>query len=93
MIKKMPLICPSCSHSLEVKILQCAHCETTVGGQFTLPLLASLDVADQSFVLEFVKRSGSLKEMARHLELSYPTVRNRLDEVIRNIETLENPKS
>jgi len=37
---------------------------------------------DQEFVLQFIKASGSLKEMASHLAVSYPTVRNRLDEII-----------
>ena len=37
---------------------------------------------DQEFVLLFIKASGSLKEMASHLAVSYPTVRNRLDEII-----------
>ena len=32
--------------------------------------------------MEFVKASGSLKEMASILNVSYPTVRNRLDEII-----------
>ncbi|MFN3555275.1 MAG: DUF2089 family protein [Bacteroidales bacterium] len=90
MLKKMPLQCPSCSSPLEVKTLQCAQCATTVNGHFPLPLLASLEADDQSFVIEFVKSSGSLKEMARHLGLSYPSVRNRLDELISKIKNLEN---
>ena len=37
---------------------------------------------DQDFILQFIKASGSLKEMAGILKVSYPTVRNRLDEII-----------
>ena len=44
---------------------------------------------DQQFVLDFVKASGSLKEMARLLELSYPTVRNRLDDILARIAEAE----
>jgi hypothetical protein len=40
-------------------------------------------------VLEFIKASGSLKEMAKLLGLSYPTVRNRLDEIIERIRFTE----
>ncbi len=90
MLKKMPLHCPSCRCHLEVKTLQCPECETTVNGRFPLPLLASLDSEDQEFVVAFVKSSGSLKEMAKHLGLSYPSVRNRLDETISKIKNLEN---
>ena len=49
---------------------------------YDLPPLASLPRADQQFLLAFVTASGSLKEMARQLGVSYPTVRNRLDEII-----------
>jgi hypothetical protein len=37
---------------------------------------------DIAFICDFVKCSGSLKEMAHKLGLSYPTVRNRLDDII-----------
>ncbi len=49
-----------------------------------------LPADDQLFILDFVKSSGSLKEMARKLGLSYPTVRNRLDDIIAQIQTIEN---
>jgi hypothetical protein len=45
--------------------------------------------AERDFVVEFVKASGSLKDMARRLQVSYPTVRSRLDELIARIEELE----
>jgi len=44
---------------------------------------------DQLFILDFIKSSGSLKEMARLLRLSYPTVRNRLDEIIERLKEAE----
>jgi len=69
--------------------LRCENCDTEVEGQYRLPLLASLPVADQEFIVQFMRASGSLKEMARILRVSYPTVRNRLDEVI---ERLGEPK-
>jgi hypothetical protein len=49
-------------------------------------VLCGLSRSDQQFVVEFVKASGSLKEMARLLGVSYPTVRSRLDEIIAAIE-------
>jgi hypothetical protein len=78
----LPSTCPSCSGKLTVKRLHCVKCGTEVEGLYPLPVLASLPLEDQDFVLEFIKTSGSLKEMARFLKVSYPTVRNRLDEVI-----------
>lgn len=85
----LPTICPSCSSQLNVKSLVCQRCQTEIQGQYELPLLARLSTDDEDFVLEFIKASGSLKEMAKLLGLSYPTVRNRLDEIIEQIKVTE----
>ncbi len=69
-----------------MKRLRCEACETEVEGLFALPALASLGPDDQEFIVEFIKASGSLKEMAVLLGVSYPTVRNRLDEVIEKLK-------
>ena len=89
-MKKLPTICPACEGRLEVKELLCRRCDTEIEGSFKLPLLSQLSVDDQRFIIQFVKASGSLKEMAKLLKLSYPTVRNRLDEVIQRISSAEN---
>jgi len=85
----LPQQCPGCSRKLKVKVLHCDKCGTEVNGLFELPLLSSLPPDDQSFIVEFVKYSGSLKDMASHLKLSYPTVRNKLDDLITAIKKLE----
>ena len=81
-MKKLPTHCPSCEEKLAVKRLRCEACETEVEGLYELPALAGLSAEDQEFILAFIKASGSLKEMAKLLGVSYPTVRNRLDDVI-----------
>ncbi len=85
-MKKLPISCPSCDHPLAVKRLGCEHCGTEVEGVYPLPRLAALPQEDQEFICRFVKASGSLKEMAGLLKVSYPTVRNRLDEVIAKLQ-------
>ncbi|HOZ88474.1 MAG TPA: DUF2089 family protein [Bacteroidia bacterium] len=87
--KKMPQVCPSCDTRLKVKKLHCPHCATEVEGLFTFPVLASLSNEDQSFILDFVKTGGSLKEMASRMKLSYPTIRNQLDDIIDRIRLLQ----
>ena len=82
----LPTECPSCQQRLKVSRLQCSACETMVAGNYQLPTLASLSSEDQQFVVQFVTVGGSLKEMARYLKVSYPTVRNRLDQVIERIQ-------
>ncbi|MCC6884864.1 MAG: DUF2089 family protein [Verrucomicrobiales bacterium] len=86
-MKRFPVTCPSCSHRLEVKRLCCSECGTEVEGVYPLPDLTALSAEDQAFVCDFVKASGSLKEMAALLKVSYPTVRNRLDDVISKLQT------
>jgi hypothetical protein len=85
MNKKLPLKCPSCESHLQVKQLYCENCSTEVTGIFSLPLLSQLNDVDQKFILDFIKASGSLKVMAQNMKLSYPTVRNILDEIIDRI--------
>ena len=91
-MKVLPTICPACSSQLKVKSLICLQCDTEIQGQYQLPALSSLNPEDQSFILEFMKASGSLKEMAKLLRLSYPTVRNRLDEIIERVKLAEKPE-
>ncbi len=88
-MKVLPAICPSCNSQLNVKSLVCERCQTEIQGRYELPLPARLSTEDQSFILEFIKASGSLKKMAGLLGLSYPTVRNRLDEIIEHIKLTE----
>lgn len=90
-MKVLPAICPACKSQLKVKSLICEQCQTEIQGQYELPPLAKLSPDDQAFILEFIKASGSLKQMAKLLKLSYPTVRNRLDEIIENIKLAEKP--
>ena len=91
-MKVLPTTCPACNSQLKVKSLICEQCQTEIQGQYALPSLARLSADDQAFILEFMKVSGSLKEMARLLKFSYPTVRNRLDEIIERIKLAEGLK-
>ena len=86
--KNLPTICPSCRGNLKVQRLACDACDTSVGGNFDLPLLAQLPNEDQEFILHLIQASGSLKEMASRYGISYPTVRNRLDALIERISKI-----
>ncbi len=85
----LPCKCPSCSTRLQVKSLMCENCGTEVTGKYDLPELLLLSKEELQFILNFVKHSGSLKEMSSILNLSYPTVRNLLNEIITKIESHE----
>jgi hypothetical protein len=65
-----------------------------VQGDYLLPALSRLGIEDQQFALAFILRSGSLKEMAKLYGVSYPTVRNRLDDVIARLSAIiESPET
>ena len=89
MNKRLPITCPSCNSDLKVQSLHCENCETTISGQFELPVLLRLEIKEQEFILDFIQSSGSLKIMAAKLKLSYPTVRNMLDDLIDKIKNLQ----
>ena len=82
-----PVICPACSGKLIIRELACQNCETEVTGEFDQPLLSKLSDEDQKFIIDFIKLNGSLKNMSKHLGMSYPTVRNKLDEIIDTLKT------
>ena len=88
-MKKLPTHCPSCEGRLVVKRLRCESCDTEVKGVYSLPPLSSFSSEDQLFMQQFIKASGSLKEMAKLTKVSYPTVRNRLNEIIEKLKTVE----
>ncbi|AMV64792.1 hypothetical protein AH70_06970 [Pediococcus damnosus LMG 28219] len=52
----------------------------------------SLEPEDQEFVKQLVLASGSLKQLAKIYQVSYPTVRVRLDRVIQKIKLIEQNK-
>jgi len=54
-----------------------------VEGRFTAGQFANLTSEQLDFILTFVRVEGKLNRMETELGLSYPTIRNRLHEVIR----------
>ncbi len=88
-MKKLPINCPSCEKSLVVSQLSCSECETVISGNYMLPVFLQLSEEEQGFIFEFVLSSGSLKKMAVKMSKSYPTVRNKLDDIIEKINQLQ----
>lgn len=78
--------CPSCNATMQLERLRCPSCHTMVEGNFRWPRLCRLSGSDQQLIEMLVLASGSLKAVAKKLGVSYPTIRKRLDELIRRIE-------
>jgi len=88
-MSRLPTTCPACEGALEATHLACTACEMQIEGRFAFPALLRLDREELDFVLAFVRASGSLKELGRIRGQSYPTVRNRLNEIIEKLSADE----
>ena len=82
----LPKQCPACEAQLQIEQLRCERCDTRIAGKFALPRLARLPQEDQQFIELLVMHEGSLKAVAASLEISYPTLRKRLEEVVQRLE-------
>lgn len=75
-------ICPVCKHDLHVEKLHCNHCHTSIEGSFTLSKFNYLETEKLYFIEIFIKNRGNIKAIEKELNISYPTVKKMLDEVI-----------
>jgi len=75
--------CPVCDSNMEIVEYHCPKCDISIKGRFGIGDLASLSVAQQEFVKVFVCSGGNIKEVEKVLGISYPTVKNRLNEISR----------
>jgi hypothetical protein len=73
--------CPICGGQLKVTRLSCNDCKTIIEGQFELCKFCKLTAEQKAFLESFVKCRGNIKEMEKELGVSYPTVKNRLEDV------------
>ncbi len=75
--------CPACGEPVKVSELRCGSCGTKVQGDFDLCPFCQLPPDAYDFLITFLKCRGSIRDVERNLGISYPTVRNRLDELLR----------
>jgi len=66
-----------------------ARSGVAIEGEFEVPPLARLTYEDQVFVSEFVRSHGSIKDMEKAFGISYPTVKNRLNRIIDQLQLVE----
>jgi len=72
-----------CGQALEVTELQCPSCHTKILGNFDLCKFCKLPAEQKAFAEIFIKNRGNIREVERELGISYPTVRSRLEALIR----------
>ncbi|MBM3151201.1 MAG: DUF2089 domain-containing protein [Chloroflexi bacterium] len=75
--------CPVCDGELVVTRLRCMNCDTAIEGRFANSVFPGLTPEQLDFVETFIRCEGKITRMEDEMSLSYPTIRNRLHEVIR----------
>lgn len=84
-MKKIISQCPVCGGELKVTRLRCAQCDTVIENDFTLSRFDYLSAEELSFTETFIKCRGNIKEVEKELGISYPTVRAKLDAIIKKL--------
>jgi hypothetical protein len=85
MVHDVIATCPVCSGELTIARLHCRSCGTALEGEFGVGRFGRLDREQLSLLESFLRSRGNLKEMERELGISYPTVRGRVDALIRSL--------
>jgi len=79
-----PTRCPVCKSELEITRLHCSTCDKSIEGRFSGGPIAHLTAEHLDFIVSFVRCEGKINRMEEEkIWGSYPTIRNRLHEVIR----------
>lgn len=84
-MQKLPEKCPICKSEILVTRIFCPRCDSIIEGHFQPKSGPFSDLSEEqiNFVLTFVRCEGRFNRMEEELNLSYPTLRNRLYDVIR----------
>jgi len=83
--RRPPLNCPVCSERLSLTRLTCPACSTELSGGFETCEFCVLSNEDRDVLRVFLASRGNMKELERHLGVSYPTARARFDSLLAKI--------
>lgn len=77
-----PADCPVCGDDLIITRKGCLKCGTELAGEFASCAYCGLEETDHEILKVFLTSRGNLREVEKHLGVSYPTARARLDAVV-----------
>ena len=77
--------CPVCESRLQVTRLHCNTCGTTIEGEFNVGRFSRLGREQMALLETFLRSRGNLRELERELGLSYPTVRGRVEALLKTL--------
>ncbi|MGI5998731.1 MAG: DUF2089 domain-containing protein [Lutispora sp.] len=84
--------CPVCSGKLEVAKLKCRNCGISIEGDFELCKFCMLSKEQKEFAEIFIKNRGNIREIEREMGISYPTVKNKLENLIEALGYKSQPR-
>lgn len=88
-LHRAPADCPVCGEHLAVSRLGCPGCGTELVGSFAPCPYCALSDADVDLLRVFLTSRGNLKEVEKHLGVSYPTARARFGELLERLGMAE----
>ena len=74
--------CPSCNTELVISALQCPHCKMELRGEFEMNAFERLSTEQSAFLFSFLKNRGNLSAIQAEMQISYPTAKKKLDELL-----------
>lgn len=74
--------CPFCRGDFLIKEVECQGCKAQIKGSFQVNRFHLFNPEDLFFIETFLKNEGNIKLMEKDLGISYPTVKNRLKNII-----------
>jgi hypothetical protein len=83
--RRPPLNCPVCDERLALTRLSCPACDTELSGGFATCEFCVLSNDDRDVLRVFLASRGNMKDLERHLGVSYPTARARFDALLSKI--------
>ncbi len=89
MIKKSLDICPVCDSKLLIKEYACPKCHTSIKGEFQNSVFNRLSSEQLEFVRIFILAQGNIREVENRLKISYPTVKNKINELIKILQDID----
>ena len=81
--------CPSCGGPITITECRCEACDLQMRGEFLAGQFSNFSEEQLTFIRSFLKARGNLSELEKVLGVSYPTIRNKLDEIISLLERVE----
>lgn len=81
--------CPACGGPIIISECKCENCNLVMRGEFQPGPFSILSEDQLTFVRVFLRARGNLSEMEKVLGVSYPTIRNKLDEINTTLDHAE----